>query len=131
MKIVYNDFMARLLPFVFLISTTSLFGLAWIITSFDPEVAPWYIFTLFIILLFLSIFGLLGLILYFIRTRLYKRYNVSWYVYTSFKMAFFVALFIAGAAALTILDSVSLTNTALLAIAISLFALWSFLGKKR
>jgi len=122
--------MLRLLPFVFLIAVASLFGLSWIVVEVDPKVAAWYIFTILVILIFTSIFCLLGLILYFLRTRLYKRYSANWYVKTSFKMAFFVALFLALAATLAILQLVTLFNVILAILAVVLFAVWSYLGKR-
>jgi len=118
------------LPIIFLISTFSLFGLFWIVTDIDPETAPLWIFALFVFLLFVGVFGFLGLIIYFLRTRFYRRYDINWYIFTSFKMAFFVALFVAIAAALAILDLVSTINVILAIVAISLFALYSYLGKK-
>src|SRR3989344_5085331 len=118
------------LPIIFLISTFSLFGLFWIVTDIDPETAPLWIFALFVFLLFVGVFGFLGLIIYFLRTRFYRRYDINWYIFTSFKMAFFVALFVAIAAALAILDLVSTINVVLAIVAISLFAVWSYLGKK-
>lgn len=122
--------MSRFLPFVFLITVASLFGLAWVVIRVDPEGAPWYIFGLFDGLLFLTIWGILGLLLYFVRTKFYRRFSANWYFATSFKMAFFVALFIAVAAILAILDLVTLLNVALAIIALALFAIWSYLGKK-
>jgi len=67
--------------------------------------------------------------MYFARTRLYKRYSANWYFYTSFKMAFFVALFVAIVATLTIIQLVTLLNVALTILAVSLLAFWSYLGK--
>jgi len=122
--------MLRLLPLAFLIAVASLFGLSWIIVEVDPKSASWYVFVLLVILIFTSTFCLLGLILYFLRTRLYKRYSANWYVKTSFKMAFFVALFLALAATLAILQLVTLFNVLLAILAVVLFAVWSFLGKK-
>ena len=122
--------MVRFLPFAFLIAVASLFGLSWIIVEVDPKSAPWYVFVLLVILIFTSTFCLLGLILYFLRTRLYKRYSANWYVKTSFKMAFFVALFLALAATLAILQLVTLFNVVLAILAVSLFAVWSYLGKR-
>ena len=122
--------MVRFLPFAFLIAVASLFGLSWIIVEVDPKSAPWYVFVLLVILIFTSTFCLLGLILYFLRTRLYKRYSANWYVKTSFKMAFFVALFLALAATLAILQLVTLFNVLLAILAVSLFAVWSYLGKR-
>ena len=118
------------LPLIFLISTFSLFGLSWIVTEVDPETAPVWIFALFVFLLFAVVFGFLGLIIYFLRTRFYKRYDVNWYIFTSFKMAFFVALFVAIAATLAIFDLVSLFNVSLAILSIALFAIYSYLGKK-
>ena len=118
------------LPLIFLISTFSLFGLSWIVTEVDPETAPVWIFAIFVSLLFVTVFGFLGLIIYFLRTRLYRRYDVNWYIFTSFKMAFFVALFVAIAATLAIFDLVSLFNISLAILSIALFAVWSYLGKK-
>ena len=122
--------MARFLPFVFLFSVASIFGLAWIVIRVDPDSAPWYIFAAFDGLLFLAIWGLLGIALYFVRTRFYKRYSANWYFKTSFKMAFFVALFVAIAAVLAILKLVTTLNIILAIVALALFAIWSYLGRK-
>lgn len=122
--------MTRLLPIAFLIAVFSLFGLAWIVTAVDPQQAPAYIFVTFVFLLFTFLVSILGLLLYFARTRFYRRYSANWYFYTSYKMAFFVAAFAAVAATLAILGLVSLLNIVLTIIAISLFAIWSYLGKK-
>lgn len=122
--------MNKFLPFVFLVAFASLFGLASIIFEVDPDLAAWYIFALLVILVFAVIFGFLGLILYFVRTRFYKRYSVDWYIKTSFKMAFFVAIFGATLATLIILRQVSTFNIILLILAVSLLAIYSFLGKK-
>ena len=121
--------MSRFLPFVFLASFASLFGIAWIVVGVDPDVAPWYILSLMVLLIFVAIFGLLGLIFYFLRTRFYKRYSVNWYIKTSFKMSFFVAFFMALVTVLAILRLISLFNLVLAGLAVSLFAIWSFLGK--
>ncbi|OGD84038.1 hypothetical protein A2165_01820 [Candidatus Curtissbacteria bacterium RBG_13_40_7] len=122
--------MHRLLPIAFLILCASIFGLASIVIEVDPDSAPWYIFVLFILSLFGSVFTLLGLALYILRTRLYRRYSAKWYFYTSFKMAFFVAAFVAICATLGILELVNLFNILLVILAISLFAFWSYLWKK-
>ena len=127
---VYNRGMARILPITFLILCLSLFGMSWIVIEIDPTVARWYVFTLLVFLIFTSVFCFLGLALYFIRTRFYRRYSARWYVYTSFKMAFFVALFVALVAALAILQMVTTLNITLAILAVSLFAIWSYLGKK-
>lgn len=126
----YDGFMSRLLPFIFLIAIAALFGLAWIITKVNPESAPWYIFALFDLLLFVTVWGIFGLVLYFVRTRFYKRYDPNWYFRTSFKMALFVALFVALAATLAILQLVTIFNIVLAILATSLLAFWSYLGKK-
>ena len=129
MKIDYNNLMYKL-PLIFLTSTFSLFGLSWIVSEVDPEIAPIWIFALFVFLLFAVVFGFLGLVIYFLRTRLYRRYDVNWYIFTSFKMAFFVALFVSISATLAIFDLVSLFNVSLAIVSIALFAVWSYLGKK-
>lgn len=123
--------MFRLLPFAFLAAVLSLFGLAWIVIEVDPETAAWYIFGFFDLLLFVSVWGLLGIVLYFARTRLYKRYSTNWYFKTSFKMAFFVALFVALAAILALLDLITTFNLILAIVALALFATWSYLGKTK
>jgi len=122
--------MVRLLPFSFLIVIASLFGIAWVVTGSDPESAAWYVFTVFVALIFLFLFNILGLILYLLRTRFYRRFSERWYFYTSYKMAFFVAIFVTIASVLAILDLVSTINVFLAIIAVVLFAVWSFLGKK-
>lgn len=122
--------MSRFLPFVLLTSFAALFSISWIVVRVDPKTAPSYIFTLLIILIFISIFGLLGLILYFARTRFYKRYSANWYIKTSFKMSFFIAFFVALASALAVLELISVFNLVLAGLAVSLFAIYSFLGKK-
>lgn len=122
--------MHRLLPFAFLTSVACLFGLAWIVIEVDPQTAAWYFFALFDVLLFVSIWGFLGLVLYFVRTRFYKRYSANWYFKTSFKMAFFVALFIAVVAILAILKLITTLNLLLAIVVLALFAIWSYLGKK-
>jgi hypothetical protein len=121
--------MHRLLPIIFLLSVFSIFGLGWIVTSINPENAPFYIFALFVLLIFFVVFGFIGLVLYFLRTRLYRRYNVNWYIYTSFKMSFFVAFFAAGVTGLSLFNLASFVNITLLVIALSLFAFWSYLGR--
>lgn len=122
--------MHRLLPFAFLISVFCLFGLAWIVIEVDPQTAAWYIFALFDVLLFVSIWGILGLVLYFVRTRFYKRYSANWYFKTSFKMAFFVALFVAVVAILAILKLITTFNLVLAIVVLALLAIWSYLGKR-
>ena len=123
--------MVRLLPFAFLILCASIFGLSWIILEVDPDSAAWYVFVFLIFLIFLAVFCFLGLFLYFLRTRFYKRYSAKWYVYTSFKMAFFVAFFVALSATLAVLQLVNLFNVILAILAVVLFAVWSYLGKKK
>jgi hypothetical protein len=122
--------MSKVLPFIFLVSVLSLFGISWIVVGVNPDNAPLYIFAVLIFLIFLATFGFLGLILYFLRTRFYKRYSAKWYFYTSFKMALFVAVFAGLISILAILRLITVFNIALLILAIILFALWSYLGKK-
>jgi len=122
--------MVRVLPLAFLILCASLFGLAWIVVEVDPDTAVWYLFVLLVFLTFLIVFSFLGLLLYFLRTRFYKRYNSNWYVSTSFKMALFIAAFVTLTAALAILQLVTLFNVILAILAVSLVAVWSYLGKK-
>lgn len=122
--------MSRLLPLVLMIAVACTFGIAWIIFDVDPNGAPWYIFVLLVLLIFFAVFGVLGLLLYFVRTRFYKRYSVRWYIFTSFKMAFFVAFFASLVAILAILKLISAFNLILAILAVSLFAVWSYLGKR-
>ena len=122
--------MSRFLPIVFLLSVIAIFGLVWIVVDVDPEGAKWYFFGLFDLLLFIAVWGLSGLLLYFARTRLYRRYSANWYFYTSFKMAFFLAAFLAVSTILAILKMVTTLNIVLAILAIVLFAFWSYLGKK-
>lgn len=122
--------MHRLLPFAFLISAFSFFGLVWIIVGVDPDSAKWYIFALFIGLIFLFVFNFLGTGLYFIRTKFVKNYDKRWYVKTSFKMAFFVALFLAILTALAILQLVTMLTVVSSILVVGLLAVWSYLGRK-
>src|SRR3989344_3838380 len=122
--------MVKFLPFSFLLLFASIFGLTWIVVEVDPDSAAWYIFALFVSLLFLLVFNLLGLILYFVRTRFYRRYSANWYFKTSYKMSFFIAFFVAIAAGLAILELVTTFNVVLGILAVSLFAFWSYLGKR-
>lgn len=122
--------MSKLFPLIFLASVFSVFGLVLLVWYTDPESAPWYIFALFSILVFGTIWGLLGTVLYFVRIRFYRRFSAKWYFETSFKMAFFVAGFISLVTILAILQLVTILNLVLAVSAICLFALWSFLGKK-
>ncbi len=126
----YHKIMARILPLIFLVSVFALFGISWIVVGVNPDNAPFYIYAILILFIFLATFGFLGLVLYFLRTRLYKRYSAKWYFYTSFKMAFFVAVFAGLISVLAILRLITVFNIALLILAIILFALWSYLGKK-
>lgn len=121
--------MSKLLPFSFLIAFFSVFGLAWIVVGVDPDTAPFYSFILFVGLLFLSIFNLLGLLLYFLRTRFIKNYEKNWYIRSSFKMAFLIALFIAILALLVILQLITLVTGIAAIMAVGLLAVWMYLGK--
>lgn len=122
--------MSRYLPFVLLGSVASVFGISWIIYGVDPNNARWYVFVSLVLMVFTAIFGLLGLLLYFVRIRFYKRYSVDWYIKTSFKMAFFVAFFVSLITALALLKLVTTINLVLVILAVCLLAVWSFLGKK-
>ncbi len=122
--------MARILPLIFLVSVIALFGISWIVVGVNPDDAPFYIYAILILFIFLATFGFLGLVLYFLRTRLYKRYSAKWYFYTSFKMAFFVGVFAGLISILAVLRLITFFNIALLIVALILFALWSYLGKK-
>ena len=122
--------MVKLLPFSFLIAVFAVFGLVWIVLDVDPQVAPWYIFALFVLFLFLAVFNLLGVVLYFARTRLHRRYSANWYFKTSYKMAFFVAFFVALVASLAILKIITVLNLVMTILAVSLFAVWSYLGRR-
>ena len=122
--------MYRFLPFIFLVSVLSIFGITWIVWYTDPDSVRWYIFALFVVLVFVASFGLLGTILYSLRTKLYRRFSARWYFYTSFKMAFFISAFLALIAGLQILDLLSRLNLFLAISAVILFALWSYLGKR-
>ncbi|MCR4324649.1 MAG: hypothetical protein NUV69_03095 [Candidatus Curtissbacteria bacterium] len=122
--------MVKLLPVAALIAFLSLFGLSWIIVVVDPTAAPWFIFASFVFLVFSFSFSFLSLVLYFVRTRFYKRYSASWYVKTSFKMSLFISIFIAICAALAILKQVTVINIGLGIVAVVLFAVWSYLGKR-
>jgi len=121
--------MVRLLPICFLISIFCLFGIIWIIFSVDPASASWYVFALLSILIGLFVFLFVGYLFYFVRTKLHKRFSQNWYFYTSFKMAFFLGLFAFVASSLAILNLVSLINLILTIGAVSLFAIWSYLGR--
>lgn len=127
----YNKVMVRLLPITALIAFFSLFGLLWIVFDVDPEIASWYFFALFAFLTFVFTFCFLGTLLYFARTRLYKKYDPSWYFKTSFQMAFFVAIFVAMAILLSLLDLLTTLNLFLTIAAVLLFAVWSYLGKRK
>lgn len=126
----YNGTMVRFLPFIFLASALSVFGLVWTVWYVNPDLAPWYIFAAVVCLIFTASLGFLGTLLYFLRTKLYRRYSARWYFYTSFKMAFFISAFLALVVGLQILDLLSRLNLFLAISAVILFALWSYLGKK-
>lgn len=121
--------MNRFLPLVFLVSVACAFGISWIIVSVDPDTRPWLMFAIFFALLFTFVFSALGLIFYFLRTKFLRRFSPKWYFNTSFKMAFFVAVFVTFVALLAALKLVTIFNIFLLIFAISLFAIWSYLGK--
>lgn len=128
----YDKDMVKLLPFVFLVAACSLFGLAWMLTMVDPQKAAWYMLALFVVLIFVFVFSFLGLILYFVRTKIHGRMHLdsNWYARTSLKMAFFVALFISVLTILGMLQLITVFNMALAAIAIGIFMFWAYLGKR-
>ena len=122
--------MVKLLPIAFLLAASTLFGISWIVIGVDPEEAPWYIFILFLGLLFTFIFNFFGLLLYFLRTKFIKNFDRRWYIKTSFKMAFFVAVFITLMAMLAILKLATTLTLIAAFLAIGLLAVWVYLGKK-
>lgn len=122
--------MVKFLPFIFLISVFSIFGLVWIVWYVDPDAAPWFVFAGVVALIFIASLGFLGTILYYLRTKLYRRYSARWYFYTSFKMAFFISGFLALIVGLQMLDLLSRINLFLAISALILFAGWSYLGKR-
>lgn len=122
--------MSRFLPFLFLVSIFSLFGIAWIIWDIDPDTAKAQTFALLITLVFATIFGFLGLVIYFVRSRFNRRINPASYIFSCFKISFIVALLVALLAALAVLKLVSAFNLFLVFGAVALFALYVYLGKK-
>jgi len=125
--------MAKLLPLVFFAALLSLGGLFYMIINIDPITVAWYVFGLFVALVFLFVTSMLTIVLYTVRLRIYQRKFIdnNWYAVTSFKMALFIALFAAGATMLAILQLATLFNLAALIIAISLLAVWVYLGRRR
>lgn len=126
----YNGCVTKYLPFIFLISTFSLFGIIWIIFDFDPDIAPWYLFATFVCLSFITITGFAGTLLYIGRMRLRRRHDASGYMKSSFKIAFFTAAFFTIILVLDILKLMNSINAFLAFLTISLFALWSYMGTK-
>ncbi len=122
--------MAKYLPLFFLISALSFFGIVWIVFDVDPNVATWHFFAIFVVLFFLAIFGFLGTLIFYARTFFLKRYSRDSYLKNSFKIAFFVAIFATIILILDILKLLSGFNAFLGFLAVSLFALYSLLGKK-
>ena len=123
--------MSKLFPLIFLVSTFSLFGISWIIYSVDPDTASWYFFVLLVGLAFLAIFGYLGLLIYFFRTRFVKRFDAAAYFKMSFKVSFFVAAFSSVVLTLKLLKILSVFNLILVICALALFAVYSFWGGKK
>lgn len=103
------------------------------IFNIDPTEAIWHIFAFFVVLVFAFITSMLTVALYLTRVRIYSRKFIdnNWYAVTSFKMAVFIALFAAGATTLAILQLATLFNLAALIVAISLLAVWVYLGKRK
>jgi len=122
--------MHKFLPFIFLVAAMAIFGLVWIVWYADPDTASWDLFVAFVALVFVSSLGLLGTILYYLRTKFYRRYSQKWYFYTSFKMALFISGFLALITGLAILQLATPFNLFLSISATALFAVWSYLGKK-
>lgn len=123
--------MTKLLPLALLASFFSLFGILWIVVKVDPEANPWHFFAIFVLLVFIFLFCFLGTLLYFLRTKFYKKYDPSWYFKTSFKMSFFVAFFLALVALLEVLRLITLLNLGLALLVVTIFAFYSYLGKKK
>lgn len=122
--------MAFLLPFTFLFACFSVFGLFWIIWEFDPQSAPWYIFAALVFCIFVFAWSLLGLLIYFLRTRRYRRYSANWYFKTSFKLAFFAALFCAIVSTLAVIRIINFFNLAAAVLAVILLMVWAYMGKR-
>lgn len=123
--------MSRFLPFLFLVSIFSLFGIAWIIWDVDPDTAKAQTFALLVTLVFVTIFGFLGLLIYFVRSRFNKRINPAIYIFSCFKISFFVAVVVVLLATLSILKLASLFNLFLVLGSVLLFAVYVYLGKKK
>lgn len=128
----YDRDVAKLLPVIFFLALLSLGGLLFVIFNVDPTGAQWYVFALFAALVFTFATFMLTVVLYLIRIRIYSRQFLdnNWYAVTSFKMAVFIALFAAGATTLAILQLATLFNLGALIVAISLLAVWIYLGKR-
>lgn len=122
--------MQKFLPFTFLGFIGSVFGILWIVFEVDPDPKPIHFFALFSFLVFLATWMGLGTFLYFARTKLYKKFEPNWYFKTSFKMAFFTALFAGLSSFLILMDLMSLFNLFLVVAVVVMFALWVFLGRK-
>lgn len=122
--------MTKLLPFSFLVTFLSFFGIAWIIVDVDPDFAKAYIFAILVALIFLFSWNSLGLLLFIARTRIHKRNDPRSYVFTSYKMSAFVALFGAATSVLAILKLISYFNLFLTVVVVICIAVYSFLGKR-
>jgi len=121
----------KFLPLAFLVSIFSLFGIVWIIWDVDPDAAKVQMFVLLIILVFVAIFGFLGLAIYFVKSKFNKRVNPVSYIFSCFKISFFVACLVALLATLAVLKLVSAFNLFLVVGAVFLFALYFYLGKRK
>lgn len=119
------------MPFLFLVSVFSLFGIAWIIWDVDPDTAKVQTFVILITLVFITIFGFLGLVIYFVRSRFNRRTNPATYIFSGFKVSFFAACLASLLATLAVLKLISAFNLFLVVGAVSLFALYVYLGKKK
>ena len=122
--------MQRFLPFTFLLTVASVFGILWIVFEVNPDPKPIHFFALFSFLVFLAIWMGLGTFLYFARTKFHKKFEPGWYFKTSFKMTIFAALFAGLCSFLVLMELLNLFNLFLVITVVLLFALWVFLGKK-
>lgn len=123
--------MHRFLPFTFLSFIASVFGILWIVIEVNPDTKPIQFFALFSFLLFLAIWMGLGTFFYFVRTKFQRKFEPNWYFKTSFKMAFFAALFAGLSSFLVLMELLNFFNLFLVVTVVLIFAFWLYLGKKR
>ncbi|MBI3342182.1 hypothetical protein HY024_03605 [Candidatus Curtissbacteria bacterium] len=121
-----------------LLLTITLFGIGataaiiWIVANIDPTASSPLVFIVFVGFLFCATLVDLAMLLYLMRTKLRGKQMIDrrWYLVTSLRMAFFVALFLALITTLAILKLVSLFNMVGVILVVSLFAVWMYLGKR-